>query len=200
MGHVHFAGLAIRTLPGLVMTPRAASEKLVVAALERIGDRPARVADVGTGSGAIALAIAVAAPNAEAWATDVSAEATMLARANACSLGIGDRVNVVRGYLLEPVPGDLDLVVANLPYVPWSGRDAYPDLRAEPQGAVFAAGDGLGLYRELLWYAEQKLVPSGAAILQLHREVHVAERDELARLRESLQERVPLRQALQAAA
>jgi release factor glutamine methyltransferase len=200
MGHVYFAGLPLRTLPGLVMTPCAASEKLVAAALERIGDRPARVADVGTGSGAIALAIALAAPRAEVWATDVSAQATMLARANARLLGVGDRVNVVRGDLLAPVPGGLDLVVANLPYLPRSDRREYPDLRAEPDGAVFSAGDGLGLYRDLLVVAEEKLVPSGAVIIQLPREVFAAERGELARLRESLTELVPGRQAVRAAA
>lgn len=200
MGHVHFAGLLLQTAPGVVMTPRTASEKLVAAAVERIGHRRARVVDVGTGTGAVALAIALAAPRAEVWATDVGAAATMLARTNARLLGIGDRVNVVRGDLLAPVPGELDLVVANLPYLPRSERSEYPDLRGEPQGAVFSGGDGLGLYRGLLGAAEEKLVPSGAVIIQLHREVFVAERDELARLSERLTELVPDRQALPAAA
>lgn len=182
------------------MTPRIASEQLVAAALERIGDRPARVADVGTGSGAVALAIALGAPRAEVWATDVSAEATMLARANARLLGVGDRVNVVRGDLLAPVPSELDLVVANLPYLPLSDRTEYPDLRAEPEAAVFSGGDGLGLYRDLLGAAEEKLVPSGAVIIQLHGQVFVAERDGLTTLSESLTELVPGRNALAAAA
>jgi release factor glutamine methyltransferase len=155
---------------------------------------------VGTGSGAIALAIALAAPRAEVWATDVSAEATMLARANACLLGVGDRVNVVRGDLLAPVPGELDLVVANLPYLPCSDRDEYPDLQAEPEDAVFSGGDGLGLYRDLLGAAEEKLVPTGAVVIQLHREVLVAQRGELARLSESLPGLAPDRSVLRAAA
>jgi len=200
MGHVRFAGLPLKTLPGLVMTPRVASEKLVAAAVERIGDRPVRVADVGTGSGGIALAIALAAPRAEVWATDVSAEATLLARANARVLGIGDRVNVVRGDLLAPVPRELDLIVANLPYLPRKDRREYPDLRAEPEDAAFSGGDGLGLYRDLLGAAEEKLVATGAVVIQLHRDVFVAERDELARLSESLTELVPPRPALRAAA
>jgi release factor glutamine methyltransferase len=182
------------------MTPRIASEKLVAAALERIGDWAACIADVGTGSGAIALAIALGAPRAEVWATDVSAEATMLARANARLLGVGDRVNVVRGDLLEPLPGELDLVVANLPYLPLSDRTEYPGLRAEPEAAVFTDGDGLGLYRDLLVAAEEKLLPSGAVIIQLHRQVFLAERDGLARLSESLTEFVADHNALAAAA
>jgi release factor glutamine methyltransferase len=200
MGHVHFAGFPLLMLPGRVMTPRPSSEKLVAAALERIGDRPARVADVGTGSGAIALAIAVASARTEVWATDVSAEATMLARANACLLGVGDRVNVVRGHLLDPVPGELDLVVANLPYLPFRDRAAYSDLRAEPEGAVFSGGDGLGLYRDLLGAAEERLVLSGAVMILLHREVFVAEPDELPSLSAKLTELAPAHAALRAAA
>jgi release factor glutamine methyltransferase len=191
MGHVRFSGLPLTTLPGLVMTPRVASEKLVAAAVERIGDQQARVADVGTGSGAIACGIALAAPRAEVWASDVSATATMLARANARLLGIGDRVNVVRGDLLSPIPGALDLIVGNLPYLPRSDRSDYPDLRAEPEGAVFSSGDGLGLYRNLLGSAEERLVASGVVIIQLHREVLVVARDELSELRESLAVLVP---------
>jgi release factor glutamine methyltransferase len=200
MGQIHFAGLPLSTLPGLVMTPRAASEKLVASALERIGGRRARVADVGTGSGAVALAITLGAPLAEVWASDVSAEAAALARANARLHGVGDRVHVVRGHLLDPLPGDLDLIVANLPYLPCRDRVKYPDLDAEPERAVFCGGDGLGLYRQLLGAAGPKLSSSGAVVIQLHREVFVAERDELARVSAGLTKLVPDREALPAAA
>ncbi len=192
MGHVRFSGLALRTLPGLVMTPRPASEQLVAAAAERIRDRPARVAEVGTGSGAIAVSLALAAPRAEIWATDVSAAAVLLARANAHRFGVSDRVHVIRGDLLASAPGELDLIVANLPYLPRRDRDRYPDLGADPEDAVFAAGDGLGLYRRLLCAAEERLSASGAIVIQLHRRVVVAERDELAALRARLGELVPI--------
>lgn len=174
------------------MTPRPASEHLVSAAAERIRDRPARVADVGTGSGAIAVSLALAAPRAEIWATDASAAAVLLARANAHRFGVSDRVRVLRGDLLAPVPGQLDLIVANLPYLPRHDRDRYPVLGAEPEDAVFAAGDGLGLYRRLLCSAENKLSASGTVVIQLHRRVVVAERDELAALRARLAELVPV--------
>ncbi len=196
MGQVRFSGLALTTLPGLVMTPRPASEQLVATAAERIRDRPARLADVGTGSGAIAVSLALAAPRAEIWATDVSAAAVLLARANAHRFGVSDRVHVVRGDLLAPVPGELDLIVANLPYLPRHDRDRYPDLGADPEDAVFAAGDGLGLYRRLLCAAEERLSASGAAVIQLHRRVLVAERDELAVLRASLAALVPIQPPL----
>jgi release factor glutamine methyltransferase len=186
-----FYGLPLLTVAGEVMTPRPASEQLVAAAAARIGTGSARVADVGTGSGTIAVALALVAPRAEIWASDVSAAAVVVARANAHRFGVGDRCHVVRGDLLASVPGDLDLVVANLPYLPLGERGLHPDLSNEPDGAVFAIGDGLDPYRRLLAAAEHKLSPAGAVVIQLHRRVFVAEYGDLAALRAALPELVP---------
>ncbi len=70
-----FHGLTFATDPGRVFTPRAATERLVDAALARIGDGTARVADIGTGSGVIAVTLALRAPNLEVWASDTCARA-----------------------------------------------------------------------------------------------------------------------------
>jgi release factor glutamine methyltransferase len=181
-----FFGLRLATAPGQVMTPRAATEQLVRVAAERIGTRAARVADVGTGSGAIAIALALTAPHAQVWATDISAASVLLARANAHRFDVGDRVLVVRGDLLAAVPDQLDLIVANLPYLPHDDRDGHASLAVEPDASVFAAGDGLGPYRRLLTEAEEKLRPGGAIVIQLHRSVVTADRDAVATLRATL--------------
>jgi release factor glutamine methyltransferase len=186
-----FHGLALLSAPGKVMTPRSASEQLVATAARRIGDRSARVADVGTGSGAIAVAVALAAPRAEVWASDLSPAAVLLARANAHRFGVADRLQIVHGDLLTPLPDELDLIVANLPYLPLADRDRHPDVAEEPEDAVFAAGDGLDPYRRLLEGAEEKLVPGGAVAIQLHRHVFVAEREQLPAMRSTLPKLVP---------
>jgi len=165
------------------MTPRAASEQLVAAALELIGDAPARVVDVGTGSGALAVAIASSAPRALLWATDTSRDAVVVARANVRRHGLADRITVCHGDLLDPVPGAIDLVVANLPYVPAAEAVRFPDLAAEPGDAVFAAGDGLAPYRRLLGVCSLRLAVDGAVAIQLHRRVLTATRETLPRLR-----------------
>src|SRR2546422_3141594 len=116
-----FHGLEFLTAPGRVFTPRATTEALVDAALAHIDGQPVRIADVGTGSGVIGVTLAVQSPNAEVWATDTSDAAVELARANAEKHGVAARVHVVRGDVLEPVPEPVDLVVANLPYLP-AGR------------------------------------------------------------------------------
>src|SRR6476620_8230406 len=101
---ITFHGLKFRTAPGRVFTPRPATEALVDAALKLIDGREVRVADVGTGSGVIGISIAVAAPHAEVWATDISEAAVELARENADRHGVADRVHVLQGNLLEPLP------------------------------------------------------------------------------------------------
>jgi release factor glutamine methyltransferase len=192
MHAVRFSGVELSALPGLVMTPRAASEQLVAAAADFVGDRHARVADVGTGSGAIAVSLALAAPRAEIWATDRSAAAVLVARANAHRLGVADRVHVLKGDLLCPAPGELDLIVANLPYLPLRERERYPDLIGEPAEAVFADGDGLDPYRRLIVQAEERLTEAGALIVQLHRRPFVARREELPELEAELERHAAL--------
>lgn len=171
MTETPFSGIRLLTAPGEVMTPRPATEALVDAAVELLGDRPARVCDVGTGSGAIAVALGLRAPNSRIWATDVSEAAVELARANVSRHGLADRISVSRGDLLEGIPGDLDLIVANLPYLPERLRSERPELAREPVVACFAPGDGLGHYRRLLAEAAAVLQPNGALLIQLHQRV-----------------------------
>ncbi len=136
-----------------VLIPRPETELLVEVALDL---DPRRVLDVGTGSGAIALAIADELPRARVDATDPSAEAIQVTRANIERLGLGDRVRCGEGTLPQGDGADgpalYDLVVANLPYVSeeeW-GRLA-PEIRDhEPREALVPGPTGLEATRELL--------------------------------------------------
>ncbi|TML94326.1 MAG: HemK family protein methyltransferase [Actinobacteria bacterium] len=182
-----FYDLDFLTAPGRVFTPRPATERLVDAALERIDGKPVRVADVGTGTGAVAVALAVNRPDIEVWATDTSEEAVQLARANAERHGVDDRVHVLHGDLLSPVPMPMDVVVANLPYLPERERDELYD--DEPAEAVYAPGDGLAPYRRLLDVCrEGRLVsPGGTVLIQFRREPLSADCWQLEDLREELE-------------
>jgi release factor glutamine methyltransferase len=175
-----FHGLTFVTDPGRVFTPRRATEGLVDAALDRVGDREARVADIGTGSGAIAITLALRAPAIEVWASDTCAKALALARLNADRLGA--QVHCVKGDLLDGLPRDLDLIVANLPYLPTGGG-----YELEPAAAVFSTGDGLDHYRRLLAGAADHLAADGGVVIQFQREVLEAERSELPWLRARLE-------------
>jgi release factor glutamine methyltransferase len=185
---VEFAGLRLLSAPGRVMVPRAATVRLVETAAELLGDRAARAADAGTGSGAIAVALAVRARNTHVWATDTSEEAVALTRENARRHGVGDRVHPLLGRLLEPVAGPLDLVAANLPYLPGrlAGAPGYEEYAAEPPKAIFAPGGGLGPYLALLEQAEERLAPGGALAIQYRRRVLASTREGIPALRERL--------------
>jgi release factor glutamine methyltransferase len=180
-----FHGLEFLTAPGRVFNPRATTEALVDAALAHIDRRPLRIADVGTGSGAIGVSIAVAAPQVEIYATDVNPDAVALARENAERHGVADRMHVFEGDLLKPIPGQVDLVVANLPYLPEG--EPHPELADEPPEAVFAPGDGLGPLRQMLHICEAgKLAMPGFALVQYRGDVLEADCQHLPELREQL--------------
>jgi len=176
-----FHGLTFVSDPGRVFSPRATTEKLVDAALERIRAEPARVADVGTGAGVVAITLALRAPLIEVWASDTCANALRLASANAERLGA--QLHLVHGDLLDGLPRDLDLIVANLPYLA-PGTPGYDN---EPAAAVFSTGDGLDHYRRLLAGAGDHLAPAGGVILQFDGQVLEAERSELPWLRARLE-------------
>jgi release factor glutamine methyltransferase len=128
-----------------VLIPRPETEGLVEAALAL--PTGARVVDVGTGSGAVALALKDERPDLDVVATDSSAGALAVARANAARLGL--EVAFVQGDLLDGVVR-IDAVVSNPPYVE-EGAILEPEIaRHEPPAALYAGPDGLAVMRRLI--------------------------------------------------
>lgn len=128
-----------------VLVPRPESEMLVELALEL---KPKTVLEIGTGSGNIALAVADEIPECEVIATDISADAIAVARANALNLELDDRVEFEVGSL--PGGGTFDLILANLPYVA-DGAGLAPEVRSwEPEVAVFGGKSGYEIFEEVL--------------------------------------------------
>ena len=129
-----------------VLIPRPETEHLVEALLDL--PRGARVCDVGTGSGAIALALKAERPDIEVVATDASADALDVARANTRRLGLD--VELRHGDLLAGVGGRLDAVVSNPPYVE-DGAELAPEIVLhEPALALRAGPGGLDVIVRLL--------------------------------------------------
>ncbi|MCB9671381.1 MAG: peptide chain release factor N(5)-glutamine methyltransferase [Alphaproteobacteria bacterium] len=139
-----------------VLVPRPDSETLVDAALEWIPKdaSPVYVADIGSGTGAIGLAIAMAHPGVRLYATDVSEAALANTRANVAALGLTERVAVLAGPFLEPIPSKrpVEWVVSNPPYIPRKAIDGLmPEVaRFEPRLALDGGPDGLDVYRALI--------------------------------------------------
>ena len=147
-----------------VLVPRPETELLVEVALAL--PPGARVVDVGTGSGAIALALAHERPDLSVIATDVSADALEVGRANAAALGLA--VDLREGDLLAGV-GECDAVLSNPPYVCEGDRATLaPEIaHHEPAGALFAGTDGLDVIRRLVPAAAAALTPGGLLAIEV---------------------------------
>lgn len=166
LGRKGFWTLELSVSPA-VLVPRPETELLVERALALHEGGEARVADLGTGSGAIALALASARPRWRIVATDLSAEALAVARANAAALGLA-RVEMVQGDWLACLPGrSFHLLLSNPPYVaaadPALGQ---PELMREPRLALVAADDGLAALRGIIEAAPDHLEPGGWLLLE----------------------------------
>jgi release factor glutamine methyltransferase len=148
LGRAPFRDLEI-AVDERVLWPRKETELLVQVGTEL--PEGARVHEVGTGSGAIALALISERHDLRVTASDLSPEAVEAARENAERLGLELDVSVAEG--LPDGLEDVDLVIANLPYV--TDETIYersPEIQKEPRIAVTGdcGEDGLGVIRKLV--------------------------------------------------
>ncbi len=165
-GHKEFYGLDLCITPD-VLVPRPETESAVEVCLQVLPiTEMSQMADIGTGSGAILVAVCKHRPLVKAFGTDISPAAIEVAGHNCRTHGVEGQVTLLVGHLLEPLPGKVDLIVANLPYVP--PGEASPDVATwEPKVAVFGGGeDGTALIREFLAEAPRYLSPGGTVIME----------------------------------
>jgi len=151
-----------------VLVPNPDTEVLVQRAVSRARERggPVRIADVGTGSGCIAVAIAHYVPEARVFASDDDEAALAVAERNVRAHGLADRIVLLHGDLMDPLPGDLDLVCANLPYVA-EGTELPAETLAQPAHALLAGEGGSALLRRLLGAAPGRLVAGGVLLAEI---------------------------------
>ena len=167
-----------------VLWPRRETELLV-----EVGTtlpQGARVHEVGTGSGAIALALLSERPDLKITASDLSPEAVEAARENAERLGLDLEVTVARGLPAQVEAEEVDLVIANMPYVTDETiYDRSPEIQKEPRIAVTGdcGEDGLGVIRSVI-----DSTPSGWKLAMEHDTHHGPAMRELLRDATTLQD------------
>jgi len=171
VGYREFFSLKFRVTPD-VLIPRPETESLVLELLTAMeGIESPRAADVGTGSGCIAVAAAVNNPRVRLTAIDISEAALGIARENAESHHVADRIQFPQGDLLGPLSDDsaFDAIVSNPPYVADGELPTLqPDIRLhEPRLALVAGDDGLAVIRRLVEEAHRHLKDGGRLMIEI---------------------------------
>ena len=172
LGTVEFLGLTLKS-DARALIPRPETEQLCEMLAAQAGTpeciwKSGRIVDVGTGSGCIALALAAKLPDAQVAGLDASDDALALARENAALTGLATRVTFAKSNLLAAVDGPLDLVVANLPYIPSAELAALqPEVQRDPRAALDGGADGLDIIRRLLPEAAAKLRSGGVLAMEV---------------------------------
>jgi len=174
VGKREFFSLPFRVGPD-VLIPRPETETLVMAALERLKQRPAGaapplVADIGTGSGIVAVCLAKFG-KARLIAVDISPAALDVARSNAATLGVADAIEFFGSDLFANVPSGrrFDVVASNPPYVSDAEIAALPrDVKDhEPHLALAAGPTGTAVIERLIPAAAERLVPGGWLAMEI---------------------------------
>jgi release factor glutamine methyltransferase len=174
VGQQEFFGLNLK-VTSATLIPRPETEHLVESVLHQLPHNQfLKILDIGTGNGAIALALAAHLPQAHITAIDLSTEALEVARQNARTHKLSDRVHFLQSDLLDALPQNeqtvaFDAIVSNPPYIPESDRmELHPQVRDhEPSKALFAGLLGLDIYRRLIPQAHTALKPNGLLALEI---------------------------------
>jgi len=169
VGHREFWGLDLAVTPA-VLIPRPESELIVEETIEivRAAQMPSpQIADIGTGSGNLAISLAHSIQTSHLTATDVSRDALAIARQNARTHAVEDRIAFVETSYLDGVERDFDIIVANPPYVRAGDKPALSRaVLHEPHVALFSGDDGLIAVEGVLDTAVAWLNPGGWLVME----------------------------------
>lgn len=173
LGEWDFRNLTLRC-DRRALIPRPETEGLVSLVLEHLGRSGGVpfVVDVGTGTGAIILSIAGEFKGPGVFlGTDVSADAVSLARENALSCGLSDRVKfaVMDGLDDFDEPQCVDVIVSNPPYIESAVCETLdPRVKDfEPRLALDGGEGGLDFYDRYLADALNLLKSGGRVFFEI---------------------------------
>ncbi len=176
IGHEEFYGLDF-LVDTRVLIPRPETEMLVENVLRIVRSRLDKrqtplVADIGTGSGVIPITLAVEEPRLPyLYAIDISTGALAVAQQNCQRHHVEQRVHLLHGDLLVPLPEPVDMLIANLPYVGTDEVDVMTRdvLNYEPHQALFSGPNGLDLLQRFFEQVLtlEKLKVHGVMLLEI---------------------------------
>ncbi len=171
LGYKEFFGLRF-LVDRHVMIPRHDTEELVESVLEYVKGKnkpQIKIVDIGTGSGCIAITLAKKLPKAKIYAVDVDQKSLVVARKNATRLKVYEKITFLKGALLSSLPGPVDVIVANLPYIKTGQiKKLEPEVHKwEPKLALDGGVDGMKVYKKLFQQANKYLTKDGKIFYEI---------------------------------
>lgn len=166
LGYEDFHGLRFQ-VDERVLIPRPETEELVNLILAENQSTELKVLDIGTGSGAISVSLKKSRPMWQVTASDLSADALVLAEENA-KLNQVD-ISFIQSDVFENISGSFDIIVSNPPYISENDKDevGLNVLTSEPKMALFADEDGLAIYIQIIEDADKYLNPQGKLYFEI---------------------------------
>ena len=173
LGSQPFLGIQIAVTRDSLI-PRPETEELVLECerlVKSLKVAAPKILEIGTGTGCVAIALAQLLPQATVFATDVSDKALDLARNNALTHHVSNRIRFVREDLFSNkagLRGWADILVSNPPYIPTMDLDGLePEVLFEPRLALDGGKDGLDAIRAIVAAAPKMLKPGGYLALEI---------------------------------
>jgi release factor glutamine methyltransferase len=153
------------------LIPRQDTEKLVELAIKYIPEN-SRIIVLCTGSGCVAISTLAARPDCRAVAIDLFPETLDIARENAESNKVGDRVGFLAHDVLIPdfmeELGKFDCILSNPPYIETHQIPLLDEeLAFEPEAALDGGDDGLDFYRSIIGQYGKYLTENGIMLLEI---------------------------------
>lgn len=168
LGRWEFYGFELIVTPDTLI-PRPETELLIEYALSWLEKNPAHrfAADVGTGSGCITVALAAHVHDINFISSDISFAALKIARQNLGNHKVEKQVDLVQADLLAPFQKPLDLICANLPYIPTQTLKTLKIYGREPSLALDGGSQGLDLIQKLLLQSQDRLSRGGLLLMEI---------------------------------
>ena len=171
-GEAWLQGLAFDVDPRVIIPRSLIAEVIADGSVDPWLSGPTqRVLDLCTGNGSLAVLAALAWPQAQVWASDLSAEALAVAARNVQRHELTARIELLQGDGLSACSGAYDLIVCNPPYVNRASMaELPPEYRAEPALALDGGDDGMDFIRVLLSQVCDSLTLEGVLVLEIGNE------------------------------
>jgi release factor glutamine methyltransferase len=166
VGAREFFGRIFAVTPD-VLIPRPETEILVEQALS-LAPPGAAVFEVGVGSGALICSILAERDDLRGAGNDICIRALCVARDNARSLGVSERLLLFAGRGCGGLRGGFQVIVANPPYIPEAHEALLDDdvMLYEPRSALFGGNDGLDIVQEIITGAPEALAAGGLLLME----------------------------------